>query len=95
MRDLVLKACLIAGTLLGFLWALHHQNVAPRRLCGSVAQVHERGVAGTRRLEHCLSSDLSSVLLAWIIPIGVGTIAGALVGLAFARMIRLGRTPTH
>jgi hypothetical protein len=80
-----------AGLAGGFLWALHHQYVAAKHVC--VHGGHQLGA--TRTATTCLSSDLSHALAAWVIPIGVGVLIGAAVGLPLALMIRLGRSPAR
>lgn len=90
LRDLVFRLCTAAGILLGGLWALHHQYVQPRHECPGI---HTRGSAAVRAFGRCLHSDLSEIMMAWAIPIGVGALLGTLVGVMFALMIRVGRTP--
>jgi hypothetical protein len=76
-----------AGLVGGFLWAYHHRYVAPKHVCARA----RTGVRATT----CLSSDLSHALASWVIPIGVGMLIGAAVGLPLALMIRLGRSPAR
>jgi hypothetical protein len=98
LREFVLRACMTAGGVLGGLWALDHQYVPPKHICNSAFRGHQpgaKGVTGERLLGTCITSDLSHILLAWFIPIGVGLIIGALVGFALALMIRVGRSPAR
>jgi hypothetical protein len=43
-------------------------------------------------LGHCVSEALSRAVVAWTVPVVVGLVLGASVGLAFAFAIPLGRT---
>jgi hypothetical protein len=88
LRDLVLRVCVVAGVILGGLWALHHQYVPPRHPCPGI---HARGSPVVRAFGRCLSSDLSAAVGAWVIPICVGAIVGMLVGVMLALTIRVGR----
>ena len=83
LRDLVFGACSIAGIVLGGKWAAHHQYVP--HACPSAPRGHSL-------LGQCVATTLSQVLQAWLVPIGIGLIIGASVGLALAVMIRP-RTP--
>lgn len=83
-----MSLCAIAGVTGGFLWALHHQYVAPKHVCAS----RHLGARKAQVLGACIGSDLSHAVLAWIIPIGVGAIIGMLVALPLVLMIRLGRS---
>ena len=44
-------------------------------------------------LGRCFNEGLLRVIVAWIVPVAVGLLAGALIGLALTFMIPLGRTP--
>ena len=83
VRDLVFKACSIAGIVLGTKWAANHQYVP--HACPSAPRGHPL-------LGHCIGSMLSQALESWVIPIGIGLIIGMSVGLALTVMIRP-RTP--
>ena len=54
---------------------------------------HTRGSGVVRAFGRCLSSDLSATVGAWVIPICVGALLGALVGVMLALTIRVGRRP--
>jgi hypothetical protein len=97
LRDLVFRVFVTAGILLGGLWALHHPYVQPEHLRGGLCVVHTARHAFVRTamqsVQKCVSSDLSGVAKAWVIPISVGALLGILAGFALASMIRLGRRP--
>jgi hypothetical protein len=91
LRDAVFRLCSAAGVLLGLLWDLSHSSARGRPLSGA-CRAHAAGHAAMGMLARCIGSELSSVILAWLIPVGVGLLLGALVGVLLASMIRLGRS---
>jgi hypothetical protein len=87
LRDTVFRLCSATGVFLGLLWDLHHHQSAQRP---SSAGCRKHG-AHISQVGHCIGDALSSALASWLIPIGIGLLVGAIVGVAFASMIRVGR----
>jgi hypothetical protein len=94
LRDTLFRLCSAAGVFLGLLWDLHH-HLSAQRPSRADCPVHSAGHAAISRFGHCLGSELSSIVLSWLIPIGIGLLLGALVGVLLASMIHLGRGPGH
>jgi hypothetical protein len=58
-------------------------SIQPRRLAppGSACDGHGAGRAASRALGHCLGNELSSVILAWLIPVAVGLLGDLLASI--------------
>jgi len=92
LRDTVFRLSSAAGVLLALLWDLRHGS-ATGRPSSAACRAHAAGHAAMGILSHCIGSELSSAILTWLIPVGVGLLLGVLVGVLLASMIRLGRGP--
>jgi len=68
-RDIVFRACSAGGGLLGLSYAVHHWNT-------KAAECH----GGTEVLSRCVSHAVGAGVIAFLIPVFIGVIAGALVG---------------
>ena len=93
LRDAVLRLCAAAGGFLALLWDVHHKVGQPAHAANDACGEHAPGRAAAGSVVHCVGSELSTVILAWLIPVAVGLLVGSLVGLALASVIRLGRSP--
>jgi hypothetical protein len=93
LRNLAFRAGSGGGAFLGLMWALKHTNTHPRASAACRPRIKAHGHVVTHAFAQCLGSSLASEALAWIGPVLVGAVAGALVGVLLASMIRLGRTP--
>jgi hypothetical protein len=90
LRDTVFRLCSAAGLLLGFLWALHHHQPAkrpPSRACSEHGAHH----IAISLVGHCIGSEVSSALISWLTPMGIGLLVGEILGVVLASTIRLGR----
>jgi hypothetical protein len=90
LRDTIFRLCSAAGVFLGLLWDLHHRPSA-QRPSSTACLEHGARHAAISQVGHCIGSEFSDALLSWLTPIGIGLLVGALVGVVFASMIRLGR----
>jgi len=91
LRDTVFRLCAVAGGFLALLWDVHHKVGQSAHATSDACAKHPAGSAAAGAVGHCVGSELSTVILAWLIPVAVGLLVGSLVGLALASMIRVGR----
>lgn len=94
LRDTVFRLCLAAGVFLGMLWDLHHHQSAQRPSSAACSEHGAHHIA-ISRVGHCIGNELSSALLSWLTPLGIGLLLGAIVGVVLASTIRLGRGPSR
>jgi hypothetical protein len=68
---------------------LHHPPA--KRPSSAACSEHGAHHLAISRAGHCIGTEFSSALLAWLTPLGIGLLVGAIVGIALASTIRLGR----
>ena len=89
LRELVLSLSSIVGLFAGFSWALHHQ-VRVQALSSRACHPHPAG-HGAKALGYCIGDDFARILLAWLVPMGVGLLLGALAGLLLVVAVPVAR----
>jgi hypothetical protein len=94
VRDTVFRLCSVGGLVLGMLWNLHHHQ-AGKRPSSAACSGHGADHIAISRAEHCIGNAISSTLISWLTPMGVGHLVGVIVGVVLASMIRLGRGPAR
>jgi hypothetical protein len=85
----VFRLCCAGGLILGLLWGVYrhyvHTGQGHHRLCGA----HPVGRVVSQAVDRCAVTGLADVMLAWVIPVGLGLLIGALVGLLLTSEVRL------
>jgi hypothetical protein len=81
LRSTVFEVSVCVGALAALQWALKHPEHVAR-----CAAAHK---PASYVLQHCVSDTVATVAGHWILTVGAGALAGALVGVALAHLITM------
>lgn len=78
MRDLLVRGGAVSGVVVGFLWALQRPDPAPPAACKAT---------GSDAIGQCFGDGLVATLMPYILAMGAGAIAGAMIGMLLSTLL--------